>query len=106
MKTYLRFGRIKKVKIKWTKGAQNNLNQIEEYIAVDNPKAAVDTVIKIIKIVGMLSDNPAMGRTGRIFGTRELIISGTPFIVPYRIKSEQIEILRVLHGSKKWLNSI
>jgi toxin ParE1/3/4 len=84
------------VRIKWTKGAKNNLNQIEEYIARDNPKAAVDTVVKIIKIVGMLANNPAMGRTGRIFDTRELIISGTSFIVPYRIKSEQIEILRIL----------
>ena len=87
------------MRIKWTKGAKNNLNQIEEYIGRDNPKAAVDAVVRIIKIVGMLSNNPAIGRTGRIFDTRELIISGTPFIVPYRIKSEQIEILRVLHSS-------
>jgi len=94
------------VRIKWTKGAQNNLNQIEDYIAQDNPKAAVDIVIKIIKTVGMLSENPAMGRAGRIFDTRELIVNGNPFIVPYRIKSEQIEILRVLHGSMKWPDSM
>lgn len=94
------------MRIKWTKGAQNNLNQIESYIAKDNPKAAVDIVIKVIQTVGMLSDNPAIGRAGRIFDTRELIISGTPFIVTYRIKSEKIEILRVLHGSMKWPDSI
>lgn len=94
------------MRIKWTKGAKNNLNQIEEYIAQDNPQAAVDTVIKIIKTVGMLSDSPAMGKIGRIFDTRELIISGTPFIVPYRIKPEQIEILRVLHGSMRWPDSV
>lgn len=94
------------MRIKWTKGAQNNLNQIEDYIAQDNPKAAVDIVIKIIKAVGMLSENPAIGRTGRIFDTRELIINGTPFIVPYRIKSEQVEILRVLHSSTKWPDSM
>lgn len=75
------------MRIKWTIGAKKNLNQIEEYIAQDNPKVAVDTVIRIINSIGMLSDNPAMGRIGRIFDTRELIISGTPFIVPYRIKS-------------------
>lgn len=94
------------MRIKWTKGAQNNLHQIEDYIAQDNPKAAVAVVIKIIKTVGVLSENPAMGRIGRIFDTRELIINGTPFIVPYRIKSEQIEILRVLHGSNKWPESM
>ncbi|CDZ79464.1 addiction module toxin, RelE/StbE family [Legionella massiliensis] len=90
------------MRIKWTKGAQKNLMQIEEYIARDNPKGAVGVVIKIIKAVGLLSHNPAMGRVGRIFDTRELIISGTPFIVPYRIKSEQIEILRVFHSSMVW----
>ena len=90
------------MRIKWTTGAKHNLNQIEEYIARDNPKAAIDTVLKIINIVGILRDNPSIGRAGRIFGTRELIISGTPFIVPYRVKSEQIEILRVLHSSIKW----
>ncbi|HAT8623610.1 TPA: type II toxin-antitoxin system mRNA interferase toxin, RelE/StbE family [Legionella pneumophila] len=94
------------MRIKWTIGAKKNLNQIEEYIAQDNPKAAVDAVIRIINSIGMLSNNPAMGRIGRIFDTRELVISGTPFIVPYRIKSGQIEIIRVLHSSMKWPDSI
>lgn len=94
------------MKIKWTKGAQHNLHQIEAYIAKDNPNAALDIILKIIKTVGMLSDNPTMGRTGRIFNTRELIISGTPFIVPYRIKSNQVEIIRILHSSMKWPDSL
>lgn len=84
----------------------HNLNQIEEYIAQDNPQAALATVLRIIKAVEKLSDNPVMGRAGRIFNTRELIISRTPFIVPYRIKSEQIEILRVLHGSMQWPDNL
>ena len=90
------------MKIKWTTGGKHNLNQIEEYIAQDNPNAALNTILKIIKAVGMLADNPAMGKIGRIFDTRELIISGTPFIVPYRIKSDQVEILRVFHSSMRW----
>lgn len=88
--------------IKWTKGAARNLNQIEKYIARDNPRAAVETVLRVIKAIGMISDNPTLGRTGRIFGTRELIISGTPFIVAYRIVAGKVEILRVLHSSMKW----
>ncbi|MDP1602556.1 MAG: type II toxin-antitoxin system RelE/ParE family toxin [Legionella sp.] len=94
------------MRIKWTRGAKNNLHQIEEYIAQDNPQTAVYLIIRIIKTVEMLSNNPAMGRAGRIFGTRELVINGTPFIIPYRIKSEQIEILRVLHSSMKWSDSV
>ena len=90
------------MRIKWTKGASQNLNQIEEYIAQDNPQKAVDMVLKIIKSVERLSDNPAMGKIGRLFDTRELIISGTPFIVPYRVRAKQIEILRVFHSAMQW----
>jgi toxin ParE1/3/4 len=73
------------VRIQWTKGAKQNLKQVEDYIAQDNPRAAIDTVLKIIKSIEALADHPAMGRVGRIFNTRELIIGGTPYIVPYRV---------------------
>ncbi|MDQ5884252.1 MAG: toxin ParE1/3/4 [Pseudomonadota bacterium] len=92
------------MKIKWTEGASKNLHQIEEFIAKDNPKAAIDVILKIIKSVELLKNNPSMGKIGRIFDTRELIIAGSPFIVPYRIKHEQIEVLRVLHSSMQWPN--
>jgi toxin ParE1/3/4 len=90
------------VQIQWTKGASRNLKQVEEYIAQDNPRAAVDTVLKIIKAVELLVHQPAMGRVGRMVDTRELIVSGTPYIVPYRVKEGKIQILRVLHGAMRW----
>ncbi|TAK76821.1 MAG: type II toxin-antitoxin system RelE/ParE family toxin [Gammaproteobacteria bacterium] len=91
--------------ILWTRGAKRNLEQVEEYIAKDNPQAAIDVVLKIIKSVEALADNPAMGRVGRVFSTRELIISRTPYIVPYRVKAGHIEILRVLHSAMQWPES-
>ena len=90
------------MQIQWTKGASRNLKQVEEYIAQDNPRAAVDTVLKIIKAVELLVHQPAMGRVGRMVDTRELIVSGTPYIVPYRVKEGKIQILRVLHGAMRW----
>ncbi len=87
------------MRIQWTEGARQNLNQVEDYIAQDNPGAAVDTVLKIIKAVENLADHPEIGRIGRVFNTRELIINDTPYIVPYRVKSETIQILRVLHSA-------
>lgn len=47
-------------------------------------------------------ENPEIGRTGRVSGTRELVIRGTPFIVPYRAVGGDIHILRVYHGARKW----
>ena len=44
----------------------------------------------------MLPDNPHMGRPGRVPGTREFVIPRTPYIVPYRLQGESIQILRVL----------
>jgi toxin ParE1/3/4 len=99
-------GEQERLKIQWTIGASQNLKQIESYIAKDNAKAAIDTVLKIIKSVEMLADNPLMGRTGRIFETRELIIKGIPFIVPYQVKQNHIEILRVFHSSRRWPDSV
>ena len=43
-----------------------------------------------------------MGRAGRVRGTRELAIDGTPYIVAYRIKGNVVEVLRVIHGAQRW----
>jgi toxin ParE1/3/4 len=94
------------MRIQWTKGAKYNLKQVEEYIGQDNPQAAIDTVLKIIKSVEALADYPAMGRAGGIFGTRELIISGAPYIAPYRVDDERIIIIRVLHSAARWPDSL
>ncbi|BBO80862.1 hypothetical protein DSCO28_14280 [Desulfosarcina ovata subsp. sediminis] len=52
-----------------------------------------------------LASHPEAGRPGRVFGARELVVSQTPFIVPYRISNSEIQILRVLHGARKWPDS-
>ncbi len=90
------------MQIRWTIGANRNLEQIEDYIARENPIAAIDTVLTVIKAVELLTDQPAMGRIGRVHGTRELIIMDTPYIVPYRVKNHTIEILRVIHSARQW----
>lgn len=90
------------VRVKWTRTALKNLDMEAEYIARDNIAASVRVVTRIQEATKKLSDNPAIGRPGRIAGTRELLISNTPYIVPYRVREGAIEILRVLHSSRKW----
>ena len=91
------------MKISWTKPADADLDHIEDSIKDDNPRAAVKTVLKIIESVEKLvPSNPAIGRHGRIHGTRELVISQLPYIVMYRVQEKTIEVLRVLHCSQKW----
>jgi len=91
--------------VKWLRVALENLDAEAEYIANDNPRAAERTVIAIREAVKLLSDFPAMGRTGRVSGTREMVVPGTPYIVPYRVRDNHIQILRMLHAARKWPKS-
>ena len=89
----------------WTKPAANSLATIQDYIAKDNPPAAYNITQKIYHSVSQLTNHPELGRVGRVKDTHELIVPGLPFIVPYRIKDKEIQILAVYHTSRKWPES-
>jgi addiction module RelE/StbE family toxin len=78
------------------------LEEIRERIAEDNPAAATRTVLRIRATVERLSTSPGLGRPGRVAGTRELVVPGTPYIVPYRLRGDVVQIITVLHGAQKW----
>jgi addiction module RelE/StbE family toxin len=78
------------------------IEDIIERIAADNPAAATRMVERIRAAVGRLAVSPAIGRPGRVADTRELIISGTPYIVPYRVKGDTVQIITVLHSAQQW----
>ena len=89
-------------RIRWLNIALKDLDESIEYLAQCNINAANKFAERIWNSVQLLLNNPKIGRPGRISGTRELVISGTSYIVPYRIKDNEIQILRVLHGARKW----
>lgn len=90
------------MEVRWLEDALADVAGIYRYIAADDPKAAGRIVERIRAAVRLLADLPHRGRPGRWPGTRELIIPGTPYIVPYRVKGDLIEILRVFHGARRW----
>ena len=90
------------MRFRWLARALANLNSEAEYIAGDNRPTAVRTVQTIRKSVELLRRYPALGRPGRVAGTRELVVSRTPYIVPYRVRDTEIQILRVFHGARRW----
>lgn len=93
------------VKIVWTCLAIADLDNAYDYIVEERPTAAAHTIERIEKAIQSISRYPGMGRPGRIEQTRELIVSGTPFIIPYRVKNNKIEILAVMHGARRWPDS-
>jgi toxin ParE1/3/4 len=91
------------VRVKWLRGALANLEAAGAYIARDNPKAANETVRRIVDAVYALADSPQLNisRAGRVPGTRELIVDHT-YLVAYRVRRGELEILRVLHAKQRW----
>ena len=90
----------------WSPEALQDLADIRAFISQDNPDAAKALVARIVRLVGaQLPDNPGIGRTGRVPGTRELVIANSPFVVPYRVRDEYIDVLRVYHASRMWPES-
>jgi len=90
------------VKIVWSEPARQDLRDIFLYIAEDNPNAARVLLSEIKERAILLQANPLIGRIGRIDGTRELVITGTQYILPYRVKDNQIQILAVFHTARQW----
>ena len=89
----------------WTELAVAHLRSAYDYIAADNPKAAEGVIERIISAVEYLEKHPDLGRTGRVDATRELVVVGTPFIVAYRHTKDRIDVLAVLHTSRRWPES-
>ena len=85
----------------WLRKALRNLDAEASYIATDDPAAARLVVARVLAAVATLADQPGLGRPGRVPGTRELVVHKTRYIVPYRVRGETVEILRVFHASRR-----
>ena len=90
------------MKIHWSPEACSDLDRICDYLLAERPSIALPTLDRIEARVGALRDHPGLGRPGRVAGTRELVVSGLPYVIPYRVKSGRIEIVRVLHAARLW----
>jgi len=90
------------MQVKWLRRALRNLEQARNYVFQDNPTAAQELIIKIQNAANQLQKYPFMGKNGRVEGTKELIISNSPYILIYRVKEESVEVLRILHTSKRY----
>jgi addiction module RelE/StbE family toxin len=92
--------------IEWTDQATRQLDQARDYIALSNSEAVADRITEhIVANIQQLATFPISGRSGRVPGTRELVISNTPFIAAYAIHHGHIVILALYHGAQQWPES-
>lgn len=90
------------MQVKWLRRALLNLEQEAAWLVQDNPRGAAALVTEADAATCLLAQHPDMGRPGRVPGTRELVLSRFPYIIPYRVKAQRVEILRVFHTTRKW----
>jgi toxin ParE1/3/4 len=90
------------VKLAWTTLAVRDLHAIRTYVEVDDALAAQKVLARVVSAVEGLVATPAIGRPGRVPGTLELVLQGVPYIVAYRVSAGVVELLRVLHTSRRW----
>ncbi|MFC5863866.1 type II toxin-antitoxin system RelE/ParE family toxin [Acidicapsa dinghuensis] len=90
------------MRITWNRQAIRDLDEIAIYIANDSPQNAALVETRIHRTAIALSEFPLVGRLGRIAGTRERVVGRTPFILIYRVEPDEIRILRVIRGTRKW----
>jgi toxin ParE1/3/4 len=90
------------MKVVWSRRAIRHLVVLRRHIAKDSEQSAILAANRILKAVELLKSQPSIGRPGRIVGTRELVVPDTPYIVPYRVRGERLELMAVFHGRRKW----
>ena len=88
--------------IVWRRQAEQDLQRIFDFILDHDASAAHRVGERIERRAAQLCNHPQMGRPGRIAGTRELVVAGTPYIIVYRQAGSQIDILAVLHAARRW----
>jgi toxin ParE1/3/4 len=89
------------VRVRWLRQALRSLDAEATFIAQDDPAAARLVVERVLSAVAMLASQPGLGRPGRVPNTRELVVLKTRYVVPYRVRGETVEILRVFHTSRR-----
>jgi toxin ParE1/3/4 len=88
--------------IVWRRQAERDLEHAFDFILQYDPGAARDLCDRIERRVGQLRDHPYMGRPGRVPGTRELVVAGTPYIVAYRVMASRVDVLAIIHAARRW----
>jgi addiction module RelE/StbE family toxin len=88
--------------IEWRSRALDDIASAQNYLSDRNPEAARRILERILQRSRELEDFPEMGKPGRLQGTRELLVPGSPYVLIYRIGCDAIDILRVLHTKRDW----
>ncbi|MGA7750063.1 MAG: type II toxin-antitoxin system RelE/ParE family toxin [Gallionella sp.] len=90
------------MRLRYLTSAYHDLSLIYEYIARENPAAARRVITAIRREAQIFTEHPHIGKPGQVEGTREQVHARYPYIIAYRVKNNEIQILGIVHSSRKW----
>ena len=85
------------MRIRWTPAAAADLQHISDYLKDHHPQYRQPTMRKLFAAIQSLKDWPHRGRVGREEGTREILFPPLPYVAVYRVKEQNIEVVRIYH---------
>ena len=93
---------MEKLEVRWTQIALEDLKSTHEYILKENRSAAFQVINKITLSIEQICGFPHIGKVGRATGTQELVVPNVPFVIVYRVRSNVVEVLAILHQTRRW----
>ncbi|HHK73544.1 MAG TPA: type II toxin-antitoxin system RelE/ParE family toxin [Rhizobiales bacterium] len=90
------------MKLRYTQQARRDLDSLYHYVAREDPNAAQGVVERMAAMIDHLPEHPALGLRGRMAEVLELVIPNLPFVVVYEVSKKHIDILAIIHKSRRW----
>lgn len=90
------------MQIRWHEDAIRDLTALRQFITQDNPQAAQRIADKILERTTLLKAHPLLGKVGRLHGTREIVVTGTPYTLIYLPRADDLTVLRIFHQAQQW----
>ena len=94
------------MKVHWTDTAEGHLDALYAYIAQDSPEYAKSMVDRLTRRSQQIAEFPFSGRRVPEYDIDQIreVLEG-PYRIIYHIKSDQIDVLAVIHGAMDVLGS-
>lgn len=90
------------MRVIWSSRALDDIEEAHRFIWQHNPQAADRLIDTLLRAAARPKHLPEMGRSGRRPGSRELVVASTPYVIMYELGERGVEILRVMHGARRW----
>ena len=90
------------MKVRYTATALAEVDEIFAYLSDRSPAAAKRVVARVEQTIKNLANFPEMAQEANEPGTRRMPVGRYPFIIFYTIEADEVVILHIRHGARRW----